>query len=217
MEGLIALGRDGVMRAGINLGNKALVRDNGGNLTGPAPDLARALAARAGLQLQVVTFPAARLLAEAAPEDRWDVAFLADDPARAHLVACSRPYLTIEATFAYRRGAAITDPAAANRTGVTILTVNGAAFDGPLRALMAHPTFVAANSPTDAVDRFIAGEGDLVAGVRETLQARLAGQADTEIMTDGFATVDQCIAVARHRADQVSLLNQFLDARPERN
>lgn len=216
MEGLAALGRDGLLRAGINLGNKALVRDDGGRLTGPAPDLAGALAAAAGLDLQVVTFPAARLLAEAAPEDQWDIAFLADDPARAHLVACSRPYLTIEATFAHRPGADVTDPAAADRPGLSILTVNGAAFDGPLRALMTKPDFIAANSPGDAVERFLAGEGDLVAGVRETLEARLAGRADAIIMAESFATVDQCIAVPRTRADQVGLLNRFLNDRPDR-
>jgi polar amino acid transport system substrate-binding protein len=213
MEGLSALGRGGILRAGINLGNKALVWDEGGALTGPAPDLARALATEASLDLQVVTYPAARLLAEAAPEDRWDIAFLANDPSREHLVACSRPYLTIEATFAYRMGAEIADPATADQAGVTILTVNGAAFDGPLRALMKNPTFLAASSPGDAVDRFIAGEADLAAGVRETLHARLAGLPDVVVMTECFATVDQCIAVPRHRADQAALLNRFMDGR----
>ena len=41
MEALRALGRHGTLRAGINVGNSALAREDGGTLTGPAPDLAR--------------------------------------------------------------------------------------------------------------------------------------------------------------------------------
>lgn len=213
METLNSLGRNGRLRVGINVGNSALARDEGGRLSGPAPDLARALAEAAGLEPEFVVFTAALDLAKAAAEDRWDVGFLADDPARSHLVACSRPYLTIEATFAHRPGGAATTPAAADQPGLSILSVTGAAFDGPLRAMMKHATVLPSASGPEAVKRFLAGEADLVAGVRQTLERRIADDPRAIIMAESFGKVEQTIAVPRARAAQVSLLNRFLEAR----
>ncbi len=213
MEALKSLGRNGTLRAGINVGNSALARDDDGRLTGPAPDFARALAEAAGLELEFVVFTAALDLAKAAAEDRWDIGFLANDPARSHLVACSRPYLTIEATFAHRPGGTVTTPSEADRPEISILSVTGAAFDGPLRAMMKRATILSSCSGPEAVRRFLAGEADLVAGVRQTLERRIAGDPGAVIMTESFGKVEQTIAVPRVRETQVTLLNRFLENR----
>jgi polar amino acid transport system substrate-binding protein len=213
VEELNLLGRSGTLRVGINVGNSALARDDGGTLTGPAPDLARVLAREAGLALEFVVFTAALDLAKAAAEDRWDVGFLANDPARSHLVACSRPYLTIEATFAHRPEGAATTPSEADRPGLSIISVTGAAFDGPLRAMMKHAAVLPSASGPDAVKRFLAGEADLVAGVRQTLERRIGDDPGAIIMADSFGMVEQTIAVPSARASQVALLNRFLEGR----
>ncbi len=213
MDALNTLGQNGTLRVGINVGNSALAREESGRLTGPAPDLARALAKEAGLELEFVVFTAALDLAKAAAEDRWDVGFLANDPARSHLVACSRPYMTIEAAFAHRPGDMVTKPSEADRPGLSILSVTGAAFDGPLRAMMKHATILPSTSGPDAVKRFLAGEADLVAGVRQTLERRIGDHPGAIIMAESFGKVEQTMAVPRARASQVALLNRFLEDR----
>src|SRR5438094_831265 len=70
-----------------------------GELRGVAIDIARAFAARLGIELVPVAYPSPPRILEGLKSDAWDVAFLATDPSRAALVDFSHPYLQIDATY----------------------------------------------------------------------------------------------------------------------
>jgi polar amino acid transport system substrate-binding protein len=67
----------GKLRAAINLGNPVLAQGTPADPRGVTVDLARELARRTSLSLELVPFSAAGKVFEALQRDAWDVAFLA--------------------------------------------------------------------------------------------------------------------------------------------
>jgi polar amino acid transport system substrate-binding protein len=112
LRGLI---RGGRLRAAINVGNKALVQQDGDQLRGVSPALAARLAESLGAELETVIYSSANEVVTDADSGRWDVAFLAVDPGRADRVTFADAYVTIETTYAVR--------AALDASGQSALTI----------------------------------------------------------------------------------------------
>jgi ABC-type amino acid transport substrate-binding protein len=74
----------GKLRVALGLGSPALaIKDaKTGEVRGPALVLARALAAKIGVELQVVEYPRPGAILGDAGKNKWDVTFLVFDPAR---------------------------------------------------------------------------------------------------------------------------------------
>lgn len=119
---LKALAHDGVLRTAINTGNRALVQGDANTLAGISPALARRLADEIGATMTPVVYSGAGRVFADAQQDKWDVGFLAIDPQRARSVAFTRPYLTIEATYAVRADSDFHDVDDVDRSGVQVLT-----------------------------------------------------------------------------------------------
>src|SRR5690606_2113421 len=85
-EARAALAPSGRLRAAINYGNTVLAQRNAGTgeLTGVTVVLARTLAERLGVPLEMIPFPAAGQVFEAleASPSAWDIAFMAVEPER---------------------------------------------------------------------------------------------------------------------------------------
>ena len=89
----------GVLRASINLGNPVLAQGTPEQPSGVTVDLAREVAGRLGVPLELVCFDAARKSLEAMTDGRADLCFLAVDPSRAQEVAFTAPYVVIEGVY----------------------------------------------------------------------------------------------------------------------
>ena len=202
----------GRLRAAINTGNRALVQADGERLSGISPALAARLAAALGLALKPVVYDGAGKVVAAAGSGTWDVAFLAVDPARADRVAFTRPYVFIDTTYAVRAGAPDAACADLDRPGAVLLVGNASAYDLHLSKTLRHARLLRADNPAASIRRFLAGEGDAVAGVRETLEAELAGRPEIRILPDAIVSVGQAMAVPAARAALVPALDAFLDA-----
>ena len=164
------LASKGRLRAAFNLGNRALVQEQDGELHGVSPALARRLAEEIGVELEILRYDSARKSFEGAGEDIWDIAFMAIDPIRAEQVTYTRPYVQIESTYAVRSDSPFQDVAEADQPGRVLMVARGAAYDLYLGAVIQHAELVRADSPSDAMARFRAGEADMVAGVRQSLE-----------------------------------------------
>src|SRR5690606_6791258 len=96
-QALLATGK---LRAAINYGNPVLAQKTpAGEPAGVSVALARALAQRLGVELQIVPFIGAGKVFAEVRNDVWDVAFLAIDPVRAEEVSFTSPYVIIEGTY----------------------------------------------------------------------------------------------------------------------
>ena len=90
----------GPLRASINLGNPVLAQGTHAEPGGVTVDLARELATRLSVPLELLTFEAAKDSYAAMAEGRADVCFLAVDPAREKDVAFTAPYVVIQGVYA---------------------------------------------------------------------------------------------------------------------
>ncbi len=163
--------RTGRVRVGLGLGSlgSAIKDPVTGEVRGPALDLARALAARIGIELQSVEYPRPGAVMEGVRTNAWDVAFLGIDPARAAQVDFSPPYMQSDYTYLAPAGSSIRNVADADRPAVRIAVPRGDASDLTLSRILKQAELVRADSTAAADDLWRTGRADVRAGVRLNL------------------------------------------------
>lgn len=205
---LAHLSRNGMLRVAFNQNNLAIVQRDGPVLTGPAPDAARAVCAASGLGMEPVFYANARELSEAVGTE-WDIGLLAADPSRGERIAFSEPYHEVEATFLVRNQ--IKEDRCSNvlDSHHSILSAEGAAFHRNLYSLAAPGSVLASRSPAMALERFLSGDADILAGIRQTLESvTLPG---CRVLSDTFCRLGQTIGVSIHDRDSLPFINQVLN------
>src|SRR5205085_12178812 len=85
---------------------------------GVTVELARELARRAGVPLELVPFDAAGKVFEALKAGAWDVAFLAIEPVRAAEIAFTAPYVIIEGVYLVPKDSKLRSIEEVDREGV---------------------------------------------------------------------------------------------------
>lgn len=202
---------NGPLRAAVNLGNAAIARRTAaGELEGIGPALAARLAGEIGVALEPVVYEGAGRVFADAETGAWDVAFLAIDPRRAEVVAFTRPYLTIEAIYAVRADSPFRDVGEADRPGRRLLVAQGSAYDLHLSEVVRHAALVRAGSPGESMRLFRDGEGDMVAGVRESLEREFGGDPGFRVLPGRFKAIEQAMVLPRHDPRLVEALDDFV-------
>ncbi len=140
----------------------------------------------------------------------WSLGFLAIEAARADTIAFTAPYVTIEGTCAVRRGGPIDGVAAIDRPDVTVLVATGAAYDHVLSRELKHATIVRATTPGDSFEQFAQGQGDAVAGVRQSLDRRFGTEPDFVVLDEAVLRIDQAVAVPRRLDATLPFLEAFI-------
>ena len=186
----------GVLRASINLGNPVLARGTPDDPAGVTVDIAREIAARLDLPVELVCFDAARKSFEAMKDGRADLCFLAIEPAREAEVAFTEPYVVIEGVFAVPVASPITAVAEVDRPGVRIGVKQGSAYDLYLTRTLRHATLVRGD---EGVDVFREQELDVAAGIREPMTAFVAANDDVRLLGDRFMEIRQAVGTTRSR------------------
>jgi polar amino acid transport system substrate-binding protein len=207
---LRSIARNGVLRAAINTGNRALVQEEGGSLHGISPDLARRLAHEIGATLEPVVYTGAGAVFADAERDAWDVAFLAVDSIRARKVSFTRPYLTIEATYAIRADGPIAGVEDVDRDGVTVLTSTGSAYELHLSSALRHARLERSGTPGESFGEFREGRGDVVAGVRESLERHFGGDPGFRVLPGVLTKVEQAMVLPGPAHPATAALDEFV-------
>ena len=207
---LSSLAVNGILRAAINTGNRALVHERDGRFLGVSPALAERLAKEIGAKLEPVVYDGAGKVFKDAQNDVWDVAFLAIDTKRAEKVSFTRPYFTIEATYAVRAVSDIQEVDDADRTGVTVLTSTGSAYEMYLTRALQHARLERLGTPTQSFREFRDGRGDVVAGVRASLERYFANNPDYRILPGILTKVEQAMVLPGPGNSIIGELDDFL-------
>lgn len=210
MTTLAALARNGRIRAAINLGNRALVQQGEGGLTGVSPALARRLADEIGAAFEPVIYEGAGAVFADAGRDAWDVAFLAIDQKRAETVAFTRPYVTIEATYAVRADSPVREVEDVDRPGRVVLVAAGSAYDLHLTRTLAHARIERAASPGASFAAFREGAADAVAGVRQSLARAFEGDASVRLLPGAITRIEQAMVLPRGGDPRLAALDEFV-------
>lgn len=97
-----------------------------------------------------------------------------------------------------------------DRPATTINVGQNAAYDLWLTRHLQHASLHRLPSSQEAIDAFLAGEGDMVAGIRQPLEATARQHAGVRVLADNFTEIQQAICVARADVDRFHAVNDAL-------
>jgi len=187
----------GTLRASINLGNPVLAQGTSDDPSGVTVDIAREVAARLDLALELVCFDAARKSLESMTDGRSDLCFLAVDPARAAEVAFTAPYVVIEGVYAVASGSPIQSPEDVDRPGVRIGVKKGSAYDLYLTRTLEHAELVRGDEGTAVYE----AEGlEVGAGIRQPVTAWVEAHPGQRVVEPRFMEIRQAVATPHREA-----------------
>ena len=208
-----SLAPSGALRVGINYGNFILAtRDAAtGESRGVAIDLARELAGRLGVRVEIVAYDSVAVMVEAAPANAWDIAFLGSDPAREKLIDFTAAYLEIEATYLVPAGSPLRAVADVDRPGGRVAAPSKANYELFLSRHLKQASLVSAPGGEAAFELLASGKVDALAGLTQALIG-LAQRLPGSRMLDGrFMAVQQSIGVPKGRAAGLAYLRDLVE------
>jgi polar amino acid transport system substrate-binding protein len=187
----------GVLRASINLGNPVLAQGTPDDPSGVTVDLAREVASRLEVPLELLCFDAARKSFEAMADGRADLCFLAVDPARATEVAFTAPYVVIEGVYVVPTDSPLASPADVDRPGVRVGVKQGSAYDLFLTRTLEHAAVVRGR---EGVDVFVEQGLEAGAGIRQPVTTYAAAHPEVRVLEERFMQIEQAVGTSIDRA-----------------
>lgn len=201
------------MRVGLNYQNFLLILGDApdGAPQGIAPDLARELGRRTGLEIEFVRFPKAGLLADAVRDDAWDVAFIGAEPQRAKDIAFSAAYLEIPVTFLVPPGSPIRAIADVDREGVRIAVAEKSAYDLYLTRNMKKATLLRVAGIDESFDLFVKEKLEALSGLKPKLVSDAEKLPGSRILEGQVSAVQQAVGTPVARTHAARYLREFVE------
>ncbi len=203
----------GTLRAAINFGNPILASKDSktGEARGVSVDLARTLAKRLGVNVELVTYTAAGKVVDGIKAGEWDVAFFAIDPVRAADTDFTAAYVVIEGAYMVRNDSPIRRNEDVDREGVSVVVGKGSAYDLFLsRELKRASIFRAPTSPT-VTDMMMSQKHEVAAGVRQQLEADAKRLPGLRLIDGRFMVINQAMALRKGRPAGAAYLTAFVE------
>ncbi len=202
----------GKLRAGINFQNALLTaKGPNGEPRGVAVDLARELARRLNVSLEIVPYSSAGALAGSVKSAAWDVAFLGDEPERANEIAFTDAYAEIDATYLTPAGSKLRSIADVDRAGVRIVVPAASAYDLYLSRTIKRAQLVKIPGTATAYKYFVAENLDVLAGLKPTLLEYTAQLPGSRILDGRFSVVRQAAGTVKGREAGAQYLREFIE------
>ena len=205
--------RAGKLRVGLGLGTPLLaIKDPGsGEVRGQGLDLARALAARIGIELQPVYYPRPGAVMEGVRTNAWDITFLIIDPARTAEADFSPPYMQSDFTYLVPAGSSIRNIADADEPGVRIAVARGDASGLYLSRTLKRGKLVHTDSIAAAVDLLRTGRAEAYSAVRPSLLEESARLPGSRVLEDGFAVIRWAAVVPKGHPGRLAYVSEFIE------
>jgi polar amino acid transport system substrate-binding protein len=205
------LAPSGKLRVGINFGNALLANnDAAAGPGGIAVDLARELARRLNVPIEIVSYDSAGRMADGAKAGEWDVAFLGADPDRANDIAFTAPYLEIDTTYLVPPGSTLRTLADVDREGVRIAVSEKSAYDLFLTRSVKHAKLVRIPGVSASTDLYLKQNLDALAGLRPVLVEVAAKQPGSRVLDGSFTVVQQAVGTPLSRETAAKYLREFV-------
>ncbi len=198
-----ALAPTGVLRAAINLSNFLLVTGKGadGNPEGVSPDMAKTLAARLGVGIELLRYKTPGEIADDGGSGKWDIANIGAEPQRAKEIAFTAAYCEIESTYLVPAGSDITTVDQVDQPGRRIASAARAAYDLWLENNLQHAELVHGSGLDGSFDVFVEQQCDALAGLRPRLLTDAEQLPGSRVLDGRFTAVQQAMGTPRGRDD----------------
>lgn len=207
---LVAAGK---VRVGLGLGNHASAfKDPAtGEMRGVAADLARALAERIGVALEVVEYPRPGAVFEGAHTGAWDVTFLVVDPLREAAADASPPYMRSEFTYLVPAGSPIHNLAEADQPGIKIGVPRGDAVDLSLSRILKRAQLIRAETQAAGIDLLRRGAINAYAAPRSALMVLSPRVPGSHVLADAFAQISWAAFVPKGHDGRLAYVTAFVE------
>jgi polar amino acid transport system substrate-binding protein len=203
----------GTLRAGINYGNVVLATkdEKNGELRGVHVDLARELAKRIGVPIELIGFDSAGAMVDGLKSGALDVALLSAEPARANEIVFSPAYVDIDATYLVPAGSPIRDVADIDQPGKRIAIAGKSAYEFFLSRNLKHAKLVPGPGTFGAYDVFVSGKLDALVGIRPRLVIESERLPGSRVLAGRFMAIEQTIASPKGRDAAAAYIHQFVE------
>jgi polar amino acid transport system substrate-binding protein len=183
-----------------------------GELKGVWADVARAFAARVGVELVLVERPTPPKMVECLKSGACDVGFLGFDPARvADVEGFSPAFIEFDYTFLVPAGSSIRSAADADRPGVRIAVVHAHGSTLTLSRIRRRADLVSVDTPDSAFDLLRTGRVDAWASARQALVEYSAQLPGSRVLEDRYGVNRPAMVVAKGQAARLAYISQFIE------
>ena len=203
----------GTLRVGINFGNVLLTKRDAatGEQGGVAVDMARELARRLNVPIQIVPYDSAGALADAAGSGAWDVGFLGAEPQRASEIDFTAAYAEIESTYLVPPGSPFQKIEEVDQMGVRIAISEKSAYDLYLTRNLKAATLERAAGGDNAFKRLIDEKLEAMAGLRPVLVTYAEKLPGSRVLDGSFSSVQQAAGAPKGRPAGAAYLREFIE------
>jgi polar amino acid transport system substrate-binding protein len=203
----------GTLRVAVFTGNPVIGSKDpaGGAPRGTTALLGRALAAQAGLPVQVIDYSAVAKMVEDAKTGAWDVAVVAFDRARLPVLDFARPHLVVDLTYLVAPGSSIRNVSQIDQSGVNVAAARGAATTLLLMRTLKEARVVAADSEPAAFALLQSGKAQAYAQNRYMLLGLAESLPGARVLEERFASADLCFVLPKGRTLALEYVDAFVE------
>jgi len=173
--------------------------------------IAQALAARLGVEVQLVGYPTPPEVVECLKAGACDVGFLGINPSRAAEVAFSPPVVQFDFTYLVPAGSSIRSVADADRPEVRIAVVRNHESTMALSRILKHAKLVYAETPDPTFDLLRTGHADVMASVRRGLLEYSAKLPGSRVLEDRYGANLLAMAVPKEQTRRLAYFSEFIE------
>jgi len=177
-----------------------------------AVEITRILAARLGIEAQVVGYSTPSSVAAALKAGDCDLAFMGIEPSRAADLDFSPAIFHFDYTFLVPAGSGIGRVADADRPGLRVAIVRDHASSLTLSRIVKHAELVGAALPDAAFDMLRAGTADALALPRDVLLDLAAQLPGARVLDDAYGFNRVGIAIRAQQPERLAYLSEFVEA-----
>ena len=203
----------GKLRVALIASNPVLVtRGADGSLGGVSVAVARTLAARLGVPIELKPYDNPARYNESLATDDWDIGLAARDPSRAEHLAFSVTFMEVDNGYVARAGAAPTTAEEVDRAGVKIAVAQGSAPHNVLQRLIKNAEIVPVPGGFEPAREALAtGKAD-VYGENLHLAHRIADALPgARVLPGRFNVVQMAIGVRKRAASALPTVDEFVN------
>jgi polar amino acid transport system substrate-binding protein len=174
-------------------------------------ELARALAARLGIEAQMVGYPTPSQALEGLKTGACDLGFLGIERSRVVELDFSPPIFQFDYTYLVPAGSTIHTIADADRPTRRIAVVRNHASDLALRRIVKHAELVGSELPDAAFDVLRAGNAHALAFPRDVLLDFSVTLPGSRVLEDRYGVNRVGIAIRKGHAGRLAYIAEFVE------
>lgn len=174
-------------------------------------EIARALAARIGVQVVLLEYPTPPQVVDCLKADACDVVFLPFDSRAAEIGGFSFPFIEFDFTYLVPAGSLIQSIADADRPGIRIAVVRNHASTAALNRVLKQAKLVYAETPDPTFDLLRTGDADVMASARSTLLEYSTKLPGSRVLKDRYGATLNRVVVPKDRAGRLAYINEFVE------